>query len=176
MISIHKIEVSETAYQTYCENLLVASFPEEERRELAQYREIVSHVKTFVAHIILDENQPSGLINIWNFDDFIFIEHFAIAPEMRNKGIGQQVLKIITKNQCLPIVLEVELPSDEISQRRIRFYEREGFRLLEHDYKQPPYRKGQNYIPMKLMAYQNRNTEIDPDKIQTTLYHDVYFI
>ena len=174
MISIHKIEASETAYHTYCENLLVSSFPEQERRELAQYREIVLHVETFAAHIILTENQPSGLINIWNFDNFIFIEHFAIAPEMRNKGIGQQALKIISENQNLPIVLEVELPNDEISQRRIKFYEREGFRLLEYQYKQPPYREGDNFIPMKLMAYQNRNTEIDMDRIQATIYRNVY--
>ena len=51
-----------------------------------------------------------------------------------------------------PIILEVEVPLDEMSKRRIGFYERLGF-ILRNDifYFQPPYEEGMNGLELKLM-------------------------
>lgn len=175
MVSIQKIKPNVTAYYLYCENLLVASFPESERRDLAHHRQISMHNKAFSAHIIINDNQPAGLLNSWDFDDFIFIEHFAIDPTIRNKGIGQQTLKLFIENMNLPIVLEVELPENEISMRRIEFYKREGFQLWKHEYKQPPYRKGHDFLPMSLMSFGKLSEKNDFEKVKNTLYNQVYF-
>jgi RimJ/RimL family protein N-acetyltransferase len=175
MVSIQKIKPTDTAYYLYCENLLVASFPESERRDLAHLRQISMHNKAFSAHIIINDNQPAGLLNSWDFDDFIFIEHFAIDTARRNKGIGHQALKIIIENMNLPIVLEVELPEDEISMRRTEFYKRAGFQLWQHEYKQPPYRKGHDFLPMRLMAVGNLSEKNDFERVKNTLYNQVYF-
>jgi RimJ/RimL family protein N-acetyltransferase len=175
MVSIQKIKPTDTAYCLYCENLLVASFPESERRDLAHLRQISLHNKAFSTHIIIIDNQPVGLLNSWDFDDFIYIEHFATDPAMRNKGIGQQALKLIIENMNLPIVLEVELPEDEISMRRIEFYKRAGFQLWQHEYKQPPYRKGDDFLPMRLMAAGNLSEKNDFERVKNTLYNQVYF-
>lgn len=52
-----------------------------------------------------------------------------------------------------PVVLEVEMPTEEMSKRRIGFYERLGFVLDHHVYFQPPYRKGEAFLEMRLMTH-----------------------
>ena len=52
-----------------------------------------------------------------------------------------------------PIALEVEIPEEEMAKRRINFYQRQGFSLWEKPYQQPPYKTGDNYLPMLIMAY-----------------------
>ncbi len=41
------------------------------------------------------------------------------------------------------VILEVERVHDTDSQRRISFYERLGYSIVNIDYHQPPYRKGE---------------------------------
>lgn len=52
------------------------------------------------------------------------------------------------------LVLEVERPADEPSQRRIRFYkDLHGFTLHDtFDYHQPPYQKEGQAVPLYLMS------------------------
>jgi RimJ/RimL family protein N-acetyltransferase len=175
MISILKIEPSDATYYSYCEELLVASFPEPERRDLTLLRDLSMHTEAFSVHVITNNDQLAGLLNFWNFNNFIYFEHFAIDTAMRNKGIGQLALSFVTKKLNLPIVLEVELPEDEMSQRRIKFYERQGFQLWQHEYMQPPYRKGQDFLPMKLMTFGDLNEKTDFEIVKNILYHNVYF-
>lgn len=82
------------------------------------------------------------------------------------------VLRIINA----PIVLEVELPNDEMSIRRIGFYERVNYKLWKNEYSQPPYRKGDEYLPMHLMVYGDLNSEKDFDRIKYNLYKEVYLV
>jgi hypothetical protein len=51
------------------------------------------------------------------------------------------------------MLLEVEPGEDEISRRRILFYERLGMKLCPFDYKQPPYRKNEKPFPMLIMSF-----------------------
>ena len=49
-------------------------------------------------------------------------------------------------------VLEVELPEDALTRRRIGFYERHGLVFNSYPYLQPPMRKGQGVLPLRLMT------------------------
>lgn len=51
------------------------------------------------------------------------------------------------------VVLEVELPFDEMSRRRIGFYQRSGFTLSTLRYIQPPYFDGAQPLELHLMFY-----------------------
>ena len=50
------------------------------------------------------------------------------------------------------MVLEVELPEDELTCRRIGFYQRHGLVFNSYRYLQPPMRKGQDMLPLRLMT------------------------
>jgi len=176
MITIQQITTANTAYYNYTEELMVASFPKNEYRELLQQRELTDTSTRFAQHIILFNSEPVGFIALWKFDNFVFIEHFAIAHETRNRGIGQKVIEEIIQVVNLPLVLETEPPINEINQRRIAFYERNGFQRWECEYLQPPYIKGDQPLEMRLMATNELNPDRDFEWIKSTLYSEVYLV
>jgi len=176
MISIQHIRTTDKDNYRFAENLLTTAFPKEERRELSLQRKYTDHNKQFNNNILLVDEDPIGFISYWDFDDFLYVEHFAIDETKRNGGYGKLVLNVLKEKLQRPIVLEVELPKDEISKRRISFYQRQGFQLWEKEYQQPPYRKGDNYLPMYLMIQGELNNSIDFDQVKDTLYKEVYLI
>ena len=73
-----------------------------------------------------------------------------------------------------PVVLEVEMPTEEMSRRRIGFYERLGFVLDCHVYFQPPYRKGEAFLEMRLMAHGELDLERSFEQVKTIIHQNVY--
>ena len=74
-----------------------------------------------------------------------------------------------------PLVLEVELPNDTPSRRRIAFYERLGFRAFSQTYEQPPYRVGGAFVPMRLLYLAPGGLAgLEFDAVRATLYREVY--
>lgn len=131
--------------------LYIATFPHEERRELSEIYQLISKGEIFIHQIIIAENKVAGFCIFWVFDEFAFIEHFAVFPELRNVGIGEGTLSLLQENYKV-LTLETELPVDEISIRRIKFYERNGFNLLQQRYFQPSYGKNKPEIELKIMC------------------------
>lgn len=72
------------------------------------------------------------------------------------------------------IVVEVERPNTDITQRRIEFYKKVGFKLNKYDYIQPPYGVGKNPVPMFLMTFPNKIKESEFILIRKKLHSDVY--
>lgn len=120
-------------------NLYLTAFPPEERRTFAEFKKQFEQKKCFKVYLAKNDNVIQGFINLWTFDDFAFIEHFAVMPALRGQNIGQTILNEIRSVSGLPILLETELPLNDISSRRIRFYQRNGFHLLDKHYVQPSY-------------------------------------
>lgn len=173
MISIKQIKTNATEY-SFVENLLETAFPPEEHRELNKQRNFTDNNEFFYNNVILDNEMPVGLITYWKFDGFYYIEHFAISPECRNGGYGKKVLELLHEQLSSPVVLEVELPETEISKRRINFYERLGYQLIQEEYFQPPYRKQDCKLPMYLMIYDKNKKFKDIPAIKKNLYKHVY--
>jgi RimJ/RimL family protein N-acetyltransferase len=122
----------------------------------------------------LAKDKYIGFITGWEFDAFVYVEHFAIDETARNGGFGAVAMKQFIAQATHPVVLEVELPTDELSRRRIGFYERLGFIPDSHAYQQPPYNKGDSWLPMRLMAYGPIDLGESFDIIKACLYKEVY--
>ena len=73
-----------------------------------------------------------------------------------------------------PVVLEVEMPTEEMSKRRIGFYERLGFVLDHHVYFQPPYRRGEALLEMRLMTHGELDLERSFKRVKTIIHQNVY--
>lgn len=174
MISIQPIRTTDAQLYAFVEELLTTAFPPEEYRELEKQREYTDRMAHFHPHIIFDDHTPIGLITYWDFGYFYYFEHFAINPALRNGGYGQKVLNHLCNELHLPIVLEVEAPVEEMAQRRINFYKRHGFHLWEKAYLQPPYRTGDNFLPMHLMVHGNLACEKDFEEVKNLIYKEVY--
>lgn len=177
MITIKHINSQYSIHYEYIETLLTNVFPINERRDLQLQRDYTNENNRFYANAILKDNIPVGLLTYWDFDKFVFIEHFTVEPQKRNSGIGHTIINILKAKLQRPLVLEVELPVDIETQRRIDFYTKLGFNTLKHNYLQPPYRAGDKPIPMHLMADGDPDINMEEfEKIKTTLYREVYSI
>lgn len=175
MIKIQRITTADSILYNYMEQLMIYSFPCEEYRSLEELRKYTDHKANFYNNIIFNDDTPIGLITYWYFETFYYVEHFAIDQTQRNGGYGKSVLNHLCQLLELPIILEVEEPKEEMAQRRIGFYQRHGFCLSETPYLQPPYRKGDDYLPMRLMTY-NLACNKELDSIKNKIYREVYNI
>lgn len=176
MLRLQRIHTADKALYDFMENLLVASFPAEEYRDLDQLRQYADSRETFRCNVILDEDDtPIGLFNYWDFGTFCYGEHFAIDPARRNGGLGKRALEELCRQvHPRPIVLEVEMPVEEMSRRRIGFYQRQGFTLWDKPYQQPPYKPGDGFLPMRLMAYGDIDPETAFDTVCARIHREVY--
>jgi len=150
------------------------SFPEAERRAFSLVRELLRDNPSFSLYVLLRGNQYAGFITAWQWDDFVYVEHFAIDESARNGGIGGKAMSQFMNLFEKPIILEVEIPVDEMSRRRIGFYERLGFVLDNHVYYQPPYREGETWLEMRLMSFGKIDLIESFDTVKSQIHTYVY--
>lgn len=151
------------------------AFPLAERRPTDVWTAMLARHPRFRGYAIVEGQDFCGLLTAWHFDEFVYVEHFAICPEQRNGRKGARALaQFVAQTRPLPIVLEVEEPTEDMARRRIGFYERGGFSLLTPPYLQPPYRAGEAFLPLRLMATDAGFGEEHFHEIKATLYREVY--
>ncbi|MDE6217370.1 MAG: GNAT family N-acetyltransferase [Muribaculaceae bacterium] len=134
------------------------TFPADERRLYRDEKELDTFIREhhgkFHAFAVKDGDLFLGFLSYWIFKGYIYIEHFAVAPANRGRNIGRKLLHHLMKEEGENILLEVEHPETADAQRRIRFYEEQGFRVRkEFEYMQPAYGKDQQPMPMLLMTH-----------------------
>ena len=129
-------------------SLLEESFPPDEYRP---YEEQAALLKD--RHYRLYTNlERTVLLSLWHFPDFTFIEHFAVSPRLRNQGLGRQILSEVLISLSVPVILEAELPDTELAQRRLGFYQRNGFFVNPFPYLQPAYAPDRKPVPMQILS------------------------
>lgn len=152
-------------YSSYC-----STFPDCERRDESQFHNLFSKpgVKVFS---LLDGLKTVGYIIVWELSTGVFVEHFEIFSEFRSQKYGSEIIKDLFKNYS-NIILETE-PEDlnEDAARRINFYRRNGFDIIDENYVQPSYGEGKDSLNLWLMA--NWKPE-NPDRIKEEIYDIVY--
>ena len=172
-------KIQQSQYKDFAEEVYIQSFPRDERRDFSLIYELIGKEK-FSFFIITDEqenNKPVGIISLWGFSYFAYIEHFAVKKNLRNKGYGSKILDMIKENTPKPIIIEVELSNSLDAIRRINFYKRKGFTLVNEKYIQPSYSPERNAIPMQLMITTNDSLQqFSIKEIISELHHNVYKI
>ncbi|WP_246853498.1 GNAT family N-acetyltransferase [Rufibacter aurantiacus] len=173
MLTLKPIKTTATPGFSQAWQLYEEAFPLEERRTLAQQTELLSNpAYRFLS--ITDQEEFAGFFGVWQLPEFTFLEHFAVLPSLRGKGTGARALTVLLETLLQPLVLEVETPHSEIAQRRIRFYERLGFRLNDFEYRQPPYVARMPWVPLLLMSYPSLLASAEIEKVKVQLYRYVY--
>lgn len=133
-------------------SLYETSFSIHERRMIDDQKKIMDHPLYHFEVLILEE-VFLGILLWWQFEKIRYVEHYAIIDAQKAKGYGTQVLEDFKSEYKELIMLEVEIPKDEIQKRRISFYERRGFHLNPYPYIQPAYSKTGNPVPLLLMSW-----------------------
>ena len=165
--------LAESDHSHFAESLFEEAFPEQERPPFSSLR----HRDAGKFHFLVAENgdDPVGILTYWTFEDLVYIEHFAIAEELRNLGLGKATFLSFLSQQTEQVVLEVETPISEEAEHRIEFYASMGLFCNPQEYVQPPYREGGPEVDMIIMS----KYELDDDEfceIRDLLYREVYGI
>lgn len=140
--------------------LYKVSFPEHEQRTEQSLADALKH-KDYHFNLIYDDACFVGLILYWDMPQAIYVEHFCIATELRNRNYGQRSLELL-KETGKRIILEIDPISDEISSRRKGFYERVGFQENPYKHVHPPYHPGKQGHELIVMSF--------PDVISQEMY------
>lgn len=148
------------------------SFPADERRDWGL---IESPAKSGcpTLYAILADGRLAGMLTLWSFERFSYVEHLVIDPALRGKGIGSAAMRqIIDEIGQRPLVVEIEPPTasrPETLHRR-DFYSRLGFSTISTDYIQPPYSPTLHSVPLHLLA----TTILPAHSTTATLHSEVY--
>lgn len=97
-----------------------SSFPEDERRDWLQLADLINH-PLFHFKLILYGQSLIGIILVWKFNDFNFIEHFAIREAYGEKGLEQKSF-----NRSL----QVEKPFCSSLKSRFQKWPENGFSFM----------------------------------------------
>lgn len=154
-------------------NIMQDSFPSDEYRYKDEQKALFD-LDEYAVYVEKDGEKIIAFLAIWEFNDFIFLEHFAVQKQIRGKGIGSKMLNALSKIYSKPICLEVELPTTEQAQKRIEFYKRNGYFYNEYEYYQPPISLGKNPLPLRITSYKKQLSFEEFTLVKNTLYKRVY--
>lgn len=163
------IEISSPKHQLFARamKLYTEAFPPVERREYSDHL-IALNSKDFHMCAICHEQNFAGIVFYWEWPEYIYLEHLAIAQDMRCKGLGGMVIKTLEqKNKT--IVLEMEPPeNNEIEKKnRLIFYENRGFKYNNMKHIKLQYRTGdENCASHVVLSY--------PKKLNDASYKRFY--
>ena len=144
------LKVSEEAFEKVF-NKMTDAFPYEERRSPNAQKRCMSDNR-FNFFRILHGNEDVGFISLWEFSDYVYIEHLAIDSDKRSGGYGSKTLNEIKNMYDKKIILEAEAPETEQQKKRINFYDRAGFKVNNYVYEQPSYHGGDG-VPLMILSY-----------------------
>ena len=135
--------------------LYINSFPHDERRN-KDYQERTMLFEDYHFDILTENDAFVGFVLWWDFKKFVYIEHLATMPKERGRGLGKLAIeRFFELKDNKTILLEVEIPEEEIQHRRINFYQRLGLKLNQQDYKHPAYHAGEDDVELLIMTYPN---------------------
>ena len=144
--------------------LYIAAFPREERRDADEQARVMKK-ENYHFELIMQGEDFYGIMLYWETKDFIFLEHFATLPILRGRGIGSEALSLL-KSKGKTVILEIEPQVDELTRRRLGFYQRNGFKATPYHHIQAKYRPDDADLVLTVLSY--------PHEIDATEYRDFY--
>lgn len=135
MKSIRITDSSHALYPTF-HALYSVSFPIFEQRTVSQ-QDYAFGCENYHLNVYYENETLIGFISYWEFNDYIYVEHFTINDQIRGKGHGSRILHTFIQSSSKTILLEIAPVTNEVAKARLRFYERCGFVQNPYAHKHP---------------------------------------
>lgn len=127
------------------------AFPPYEQRSYQGRESILSH-EDYYLYYFTDNNAFVGFIGSWKINDYFYIEHLAISDLLRGQGYGQKILKQFC-HDVGQVILEIDPVIDEVSRKRLSFYQHCGFQQNEYAHAHPSYYPENKPHELKVLSY-----------------------
>ena len=131
-------------------SLYERNFQFSERRDTDEQRRVMMH-KDYNYEVVLQNNEFCGIAFYWETENYIFLEHLCVLESKRNQRIGHAILEHL-KSKGKIIYLEIEPIVDEITAKRKKFYESNGFFLNDHYHIQVKYHLEDDDLQLLIMT------------------------
>ena len=131
--------------------LYEASFPEAERRKKEDHLR-ASTDERFFPLSVWEGRDLIGLMFFWEWESYRYLEHLAVNPALQGQGHGSQMLRYLRDSEHT-IILEVDPLINELSVRRLQFYERAGYMLTPYRFVHLPYRLDTEGQELLILSY-----------------------
>ena len=147
-------------------------FPEYERISDDDLLALIDACSCVKLCAYVENNAVAAMSFIWDFPElpFAYLNFLGVSEKCQGGGVGSRVLNAIKQNCAQPVMLDMEVVNDpnaenpEQRQRRLRFYQRNGFEQT-----------GLNLIfegiPFETMAYGTTITQRDLDRLMELMEH-----
>lgn len=129
MVKLIKVHSSKDPLIARVSELYESAFPEAERTSTERFLWMIDHCPEMSFYAITDEGEFCGMAVVFELGICRYLLYLATLDSQRKKGLGAQTLTLLKEETSLPIIGEVERPTDDITRRRIAFYERNGFHV-----------------------------------------------
>lgn len=99
-----------------------------------------------------------GLMFYWEWDGYRYLEFLAVNQQLRGQSFGSQMLTHL-RDSAHTIILEIDPLINELSVRRLQFYERAGYTLTPYRFIHLPYRLEAAPQELLILSYPNMITK-----------------
>lgn len=152
-----RIEPSDKGRWNEVWDLYELSFPIAERRKMKDHVRACSDPQ-FNPLSAWEGGDLVGLLFYWEWETYRYLEYLAVRPELRGHGFGSQMLRYL-RDSGHTLMLEIDPLINELSVRRLQFYERAGFTLTPYRFVHLPYRLEGKPIELLILSYPNMITK-----------------
>jgi len=164
MSHFYKITSSDDSWYKEFWKIYSMSFPIYEQRNSEQQLYAFENVRyNLFCQVDFDKGMLNSFISFWEFDEYVYIEHLAVNERLRGNNIGTTMLEQFKDVIKKTVILEIDPIIDNVSQKRLEFYQKLDFRLNPYEHYHPAYDK--NYKPHKLLVLSTER-ELTPDLYQ----------
>ncbi|MDC9616275.1 GNAT family N-acetyltransferase [Xenorhabdus khoisanae] len=171
MLKFRRIDSHQDHFFDLINELYNTAFPLHEQRS-NQGRLSILGVDHYYLYALIDVDVFIGFIGAWKFEDFFYIEHIAISSSLRGQGYGKRVLDAFCTKHC-KVVLEIDPVVDEISSKRLRFYQQCGFVTHEILHHHPSYHPDREPHELVILSYPEQLSELSYQAFKDCLIHQV---
>lgn len=113
--------------------LYKTSFPRNERKPFLMIKQCRNKNNADIISIESDNGRFLGLAVTLMNDDYVLLDYFAVADNMRSKGIGTEAIRLLKERyKGRKFFLEAESGDDDLKSRRRNFYSRNGLSPSEY--------------------------------------------
>lgn len=146
-----RVQPSDTQRWNKVWELYESSFPITERRKMDDHVRAFSDEQFFPLSA-WDGGELIGILFYWEWDSYRYLEYLAVNPDLRGHGFGSELLRHL-RDSDHTIILEIDPLVNELSVRRLQFYERAGFTLTPYRFMHLPYRLESQSQELLILSY-----------------------
>ena len=121
------------------QNEMTVDFPKSELKPLTAMLRLMD-MGCYEPLLVTENGEPAGYAIVWLSEhrEGALLEYFGVLRGLRNGGLGTKILALLMERYG-QIFGEAEVPcsddpaENDLRRRRIAFYERNGFRVLDYE-------------------------------------------